>query len=87
LFSSGILVSYFAAINLGRYKAISGKIVKIVVVNNIKKKNGKAYLAISVIGSPVRPFITKRLNPTGGVIWLTSTINPKISAFPAKDYL
>ena len=62
---------YLAVITLGKNSAISGKRVKMAVVKSIRKKKGNAYLAICIIGSLVNPWITKRLNPTGGVIWLT----------------
>ena len=52
---------------------ISGKMAISIVKKTKIKKKGIAAFAIRPMLSPVNPWMTKRLNPTGGVIWAIST--------------
>ena len=48
--------------------------VIIAAAQHISIKNGAEAIATLIIGVPVNPWIIKRLNPIGGVIWASSTI-------------
>ena len=57
----------------GRKVTTSGTKVMSSASPTMMRKNGRVARAIRPIRSPVIPWITNRLKPTGGVIWAIST--------------